>query len=463
MGDAEVPAVLRGHLEIRVDRVHGAVVAQRRVEIQHLLRDVEAVRAVQRILQRIVRVAHDVRPHDGHAVVGEAVRDPDVRRAATEQAEAAVDGRFRRPLPVEADARHEEFAPVERLLVVETVAPGEVLVEQRLVAAGEPVDADAGLDLEVRRRLPFVLQVQAVDVVAEFRGGVRGDVGERVGVGKARGRLAPEIVDAGERPLALAARHEDIEDVEHLALVADQERVVADEEAARQLDRIDVVGELVGLAELVRADVYRAAARRADQHLAEFGAEQRHLRGVDFLARELQLRGEEFVPVREQLQGRGLHQDRPVVPVRRRAEARQRRVVVGQVHRQFVALGALVGKRRAVRLVDVPVELGEDLLVLLRRRAQVLADVVAVHVEADLADLVVLGLRHAGNFDREARAGRADVLRGVTLELFVGEEEEEPVLDDRAAERAAVDPPRRTRGRLPCPRVRSPSRLSSPW
>ena len=60
MGDAEVPAVLRGHLEIRVNRVHGAVIAQRRVEIQHLLRDVEAVRTVQRILQRIVRVAHDV-------------------------------------------------------------------------------------------------------------------------------------------------------------------------------------------------------------------------------------------------------------------------------------------------------------------------------------------------------------------------------------------------------------------
>ena len=271
--------------------------------------------------------------HDRHAVVGEAVRDPDVRRAAAEQAEAAVHGRLRRPLPVEADARHEQVAPVERRLVVEAVARGEVLVEQRLVAAREHVEAHAGLDLEVRRRLPLVLHVEAVDVVTEGRRAVRGVVRECVLVGQAGRRLGGEIVDAGrdhdavrrrasvEHPLALAARHEQVEDVEHLALVADRQRVVAEEEVGLQLDRVDVVRELVGMTELVRADVHGAAVRGADLHLAEVGAEQRDLRRVDLLARELELGRHVLVPVREQLQRRRLHQDRAVIPVRRRAEA----------------------------------------------------------------------------------------------------------------------------------------------
>ena len=46
--DAEVPAVLRRDLEVRVDRIDRAVVALRRVEIEHVLRDVEAIAAVKR-------------------------------------------------------------------------------------------------------------------------------------------------------------------------------------------------------------------------------------------------------------------------------------------------------------------------------------------------------------------------------------------------------------------------------
>ncbi len=440
--DAQVPAVLRRDLEARIDGVHRTVVLQARVEGQHLGRQVEAVDRVHSVRvqrerrERGVHRGRHVGLHDHDAVVREAVRDPDVRRAATEQAPAAVDRGLWPPLPVEADARHDQVAAIQRLEVAEAVARLEVGVERRRVAARELVHAHAGLDLEVRRDLPLVLDVEAVDVVAEGRRAVVRVVGERVRVVEVGRNAVLEVGDAAENVLALAARHEDIEDVEHLALVAHRHGVVAEEEVALQLDGVEVVGQRIRVAELVRTDEHRAAGRRADLHLRELGALQRVLARVHFLARRLELGREPLVPVREQLQRGGLHQDRAVVPVRRRRNA----VLRGAVVRgdDLVALGALPGERRAVLVRDVPVELGEDLLVLLGQRVGAGTDVEAVDRLRDVHDLVVLGLRDARNRDREVRAGRAEFLRRDLVELLVAAEEEQLVLDDRPAEGAAV-------------------------
>ena len=97
-----------------------------------------------------------------------------------------------------------------------------------------------------------------------------------------------------------------------------------------------------------------------------------------------------------------------------------------------------VGQSRIVAVVDVPVEAHEVLLVLVRQAGDLGARLPAILVGRDVADPVELGLRYT-----EYRSA-ALLVAGTTVEqvrgfpILVGGEEEQRVLDDRAADREAV-------------------------
>ena len=217
--------------------------------------------------------------------------------------------------------------------------------------------------------------------------------------------------------------------------------ILADEAVLRRVDR-----QGVGVARALRSEADRATNAglgavggvQIDLHGGEVVAGQALRDVFDFLAREGELGRETVGPVGEQLSlvglqvrddliGRGQQTDRDVV-------AAGRRIVQAQV----AAFGLLVGDDGAMAIVDVPVQLGEVLLVIGFQRARTpVQRIIAIDGRGDLTNLIDLSLGDALGLVGQASALRAGQNGRGALELFVVQQEEQAVLDDRTAERGA--------------------------
>ena len=148
-----------------------------------------------------------------------------------------------------------------------------------------------------------------------------------------------------------------------------------------------------------------------------------------------QLRREIIRPVGVQLSRVGLQLGATIIEVVAVLEARRTGVGFGEVQ-TFVVV---VGQRRTVTVVDVPVEAGEVFFIDRRIGNRSAAEIVdAVDGAGDVDDLLVFGLAEAAHDRRGVRANRAAAVEVHAFEALIGAEEEQRVLDDRAAERQAV-------------------------
>ena len=98
----------------------------------------------------------------------------------------------------------------------------------------------------------------------------------------------------------------------------------------------------------------------------------------------------------------------------------------------------LVGCFQTMVVGDVRIQTAEIPLRTLGKAAGQTASFIAVDVAEDRREAIEIGLRGEGQFVRIAGAGRAVFLRVRQIGLFVSAEEEQAILDDRAAEGHAV-------------------------
>ena len=434
------------NLEVRGQGVDRTGTSQRRLLRLHGGRNIEAVEVIQRRqLQRCEYGSRAGGTRDALAgqhdtVVAEAVADPDVRRTTTEQADAAVNLRVLTPVPLEADTRADELATIQRIVAVEAVAAQEARVRTRRIAGGETFSAHAVRDEQVFRGLPTVLQVQGSVGEAKESCGVIRVVRvrqHRVGVAERSRAAVGEVCEVVEDVRTLRVLHEDIEHVERLALEAGRQGVVAEQVVRLELPLLRLVAQLVGVARDIRADDHGAAiSKPVDGHLREGVATQRLLAVRHLLLGILEFGREGVGPSGEHLHHLLVELVTTLVPLRGRNE----RTAGGAsaVARNVEVLGALVAVAHAVVVVDVPVKVHQHLLALLGNGVR---DSESVEVVGGLGsgdDRVVFRLRRGHQLGGQAGAGRPDVHRRGTLELLVVSEEEQLVLDDRAADGGAV-------------------------
>jgi len=87
-----------------------------------------------------------------------------------------------------------------------------------------------------------------------------------------------------------------------------------------------------------------------------------------------------------------------------------------------------------VVVADFPVETHNKLLVRVVIARRGATGIVIVFVLRNAADFVEVGNREAGNFDRRARTFRATIEGVGSVAALIGREEEQPILDNRAAD-----------------------------
>ena len=204
------------------------------------------------------------------------------------------------------------------------------------------------------------------------------------------------------------------------------------------VERVDVTRKL-----RAEGDVRSGGRRRIGyRHRRLIAADQRSARSGDMGILQIGFGREHVGPVAEHLAEIALDIAIVEIPVAVRADLRR---AAGRHGLEF--LGLAVAKHRAVLVVDVPVDLGEIAFV-----GQVGERLVA-GVETELLRLaenavVERGVdalhRRGASGDRVARSRRSGVADA--LALFVAQEEEQSVLDDRAADGEA-------RGSLALPAV----------
>ncbi len=372
-------AVLPGAQDLEVGR-HGVDVDVG-IEADELMELVKCRRRIGQALHRPVDRCGDARrgieerrqeAREGarDAVARVAVGEDDQRRAAAEQARAAANRQAVRRGPVEPEARQHEVLAVEVGRVVKAIARGERRILRNRVAIVVAVEAQAEFQRQVAVRRPLVLEVEAVDGQAEVGfGKVR--IGVRV-VGVAvqheADRPVLEIVEREEHVVALRERQEQVAHRVLFLLEACREQVVAELVVRLDLDQLGLVVEFVRVAKAVAAGRDRAAGRREDREIRRRRVDT-DLAVLDVLDAELELGREAVRPLREQ--ARGICRQLLVDVVAVRLQHRD----FGEVVEQHVTVCHLVGEGCAVVLVDVPVELEQDLLVLVvvagRKRARI--------------------------------------------------------------------------------------------
>ena len=309
-----------------------------------------------------------------------------------------------------------------------------------------------------------------MQVIAPDRRGVVRVVGDgvlvldRPGAGRdvraaVRRRGDDAVLEVGERIEAIGAVRaldEGVVDVELLHLEARLDDVGVEIVGRRQFVLIErVVHEVVVAREVGTEDdiavvgVVRDVvdAVRADPHFGELVAAQRGLVALHLDVAIAELGREPVGPVGEELEGVGVEILGVLVPVRReiehaRARGRRDRRRALRRDRQRSAAHPLIGQLGAVLVVDGPVQLGEPALVLFGVAAGETHRVEAPHRIGDRSDAVDVRLADARNLEGERVGGGAfagpDGDRRHALDLVVAEEEEQRVLDDRAAEGRAV-------------------------
>ncbi|CRD47817.1 hypothetical protein BN1263170055 [Stenotrophomonas indicatrix] len=359
---------------------------------------------------------------------------PHVRGRATEQAHAAA--QLGRTIAVEgvveAEARLHQLA-VGQLGVVVAVQFHDARVVQLLRAEVRHVDADAGLHGQVAVDGPAVLDEQA--------GVLQRVLGRDVVVAAAGARRTHNVlVDATCSEVAEVVEHIRAVDVTTVVVQqvvvgvveAELDGVVADvpgggTEGAQllALDRVDV-------RVLLGTEVQRVIA--AGAKTTDLDLRQARRRGTDrgvFLVRDLELGREILGPVAEQLAHPGFIGLRLLVP----EGAQRNRAVADLREADNILLELVVTHRGTVVLVDVPVDLQRVLFDLGLVGRGVERTCVEAVTGRDLLRAGDVGIGDGALAVR--RIGQADA-RGRTLHLFVVGEEEQLVLDDRAAEGHAV-------------------------
>ena len=222
--------------------------------------------------------------------------------------------------------------------------------------------------------------------------------------------------------------------------------------ARDQFSVLDLAVQIVVVAEIVRAELDLRRARASlnarqigntDRHLSHAETAAGQLRGFGFLVADAQFGGEGVRPLRVQLgvPGRQALVLQILAGFQRQTrhgggaavdEGRGRRTVVRRAGR------FLEGHGQTVIGVDVPVDLGEVLLVLDRRgHADERTWVVIVAGARGVTEGSDGAGRDARNRVGEAAVNRTFVQRELRFELLVRREEEQRVLDDRAAQRGA--------------------------
>ena len=301
----------RRHLVLRINEVDRASAGERRrrVGVKQRLRNVEAVKSGEH--HSIVREC----AADAEAGVRVAVRQPDCRVAAGEAADAGADAEIVSCFPVDANARLDQRKVVERCVVRHAETVKHSLVKGRRISHADEVEAETADDGHSRAHGPLILEVEGVERALERRGRIVFFVGRCVGVEDLRRHLRCEIGDRIEHHLTFRKRCEQVEGVEHVALIAEFQQVIAEIVFALRFDVPDAVGEFVGVTEHVRADEQRTTAGGADFELSEISAVKRVLTGYAVSERNAQLGRETIGPIGEQAAGIGFQIFRTAVPV----------------------------------------------------------------------------------------------------------------------------------------------------
>jgi hypothetical protein len=264
---------------------------------------------------------------EGHRILGDAgvrvaVGDVDRWRAAREAAERAADLQAIRSAPADAEARQDDVAAVQRLLIGEAVAVGEELVQRGRRAHVVPFVAHAGDDGQCIRDVPRVLHAEHdVLVIEHCRGAVdvaRGALRQVELVRAARVKIGDGVeVEGARRTL-----QEQVVDVDVGILRQEAQIVVADQQVGGELN-VEILGvQRVGLAADVRAEADRTLAVRAargigagdlagrgeaDVELAEFAAIGRGLPADVVAVADARFGGEHVRPARVQLRNARMH------------------------------------------------------------------------------------------------------------------------------------------------------------
>ncbi len=345
-------------------------------------------------------------------------------------------------------------------LVRIAVTLGEARVQRRLVLLRPEVVAQAVIDRRVGERIEGVLHEQGVVGIFEIGGRVIQVAGRIVVIG--------QLVDLAGRKIGLAVEvvetigrlDEQVVDTDLLALVTALDRMAA--HAIGADERGTVVGRLqdVGLTELVRTEVDDRITRstagqrtdgrriRTDLDAGEALAFRRHLTALIVTPGETRFGRELVGPLGVQLDSVVVFVFRLGVPV----GVEIGRGVGGGRTLPQERIGVTVGRRQALTVHDVPVDLDRVLFVLEigrqrdRTRVQLRRSGIGrpwrQHaVEVGLSEWRTRGMGRridpdeAGAEARARRAGLDDRGRGV---LFVGGGEEQGVLQDRAREEEAV-------------------------
>ena len=348
---------------------------------------------------------------------------------------------------VETNAGREGLHAVERAVVAEAGGGLEGRVQGRPDAGVSQVQTDTESDVQAVAGGPFRLAEDGV-------GRELGDVGERPDGGihivardDAVG-VVQEVVEVPERHEAIRAGAEEVEEVGPLAFDAAGEHIVLPE-------IVTLGGELpvddvddVAMAELLGAGNVGAGARR------DVGAEVGAGKAIDHHQRRRRVRGGQLVvrgvgvldlglevrgPLAEELDGVGLADAGLVIEVAggRGADLAAGHAVDGDAAAEVAELGHRsvglgITDAEFVTGHDVPVDLGQDFLVRLGVGGG-LGDGVAPRDGRGIRFQASenLGLNAAGRREGQL-ASVADA-----FVVFVVQEEEQLVADDRAAEGAA--------------------------
>ncbi len=481
------------HLEVRIDRVDrhlrharteheragvrnqriGGVVHRRLLGVRDRRRagargfgrgeEVLAVAAVEQRARRAARGVDDVVGDDRRAGVAERVGVPHRRHVGDEYADAAAQLRlvFGVEVIVERHARLPGRRHArQRIVGVAEAALGrradcravgilrgerrarrgrEAGVERRRLRELRRVQAQAVGQREPVGRLPGILQERAVLLLLE--------IGLRVLQVVARRRLLDRVLfpvarrEISQRVVGVAADralHEGVEDLVLAGVEAGLDGVLAEmpRAGAVQVVLSDVEG--VHLARELGAEGHARGEARVgvdrDLHRRLIAAGERAAQRGDVRVLRVDFGGEHVAPIAEQLHEVALRVAIVVVPV---AVRRDRGAAAGRNGLRF--LGFAEAEHGAVLVVDVPVDFGQVTLVgEVRERA-------VAGIEAEGLRLAQHRVEERGVEAGHRRAARAVRRRGGRADadafaLFVAQEEEQRVLDDRTADGEARRP-----------------------
>ena len=425
----------RRQLEVRIEGVYAAHAAGVCDGVFRFIRNIKERHARVGVCEiRQVRVRRGIVVGQRHAVVRIVVRKPDVRVAAREQTEATVQFHVVHQVVVEAEARLDQVTPVHVGVITIAVIAFKCSVVGRLVAGRVVVVAQAHRDIQLVADLPFILEVDRVDFVAEFSSRVVHIVrASSVRVLEVVGNAICEVSRAVEAPLTQRLLNEEVEHGEFFALETCGEQMVAHRVVGSSFVVPELIGELVGMTAVVCTEIDGRRAgfevvRNADLNFAPaVKTSNRDLTVVEVNVRCTKLGREVWRPVRVKCAGVVFQFCAALVIVVAIGNA----VRTGVRRRVVRAIVIGVGEFSAVIVVDVPVQLAEELFIFNGERSRKATGDITILVHSCVDDALVQSVR------------QTDIVRLVAedvcaFELFVGTEEEQFVLDDRAADIDAV-------------------------